>query len=334
VVDAEGVGGPRPEVVTLGECLVSFVATDVGPFAEATRFGRYIAGAEANVAVGLARLGHRAAFIGRVGPDGFGTAIVRAVRGEGVGVDWLRVDGSAPTGIMFRERRALGPAEVVYARAGSAGSRLSPDDVDAAAGAGAFGGARWLHITGITPALSATSRAAVECALDHARRCNLTVSLDINLRRKLWSDTEARPVLAGLAARCDVVCGDVDEAAAVTGLDPGSPVEGLLDGLLGLGPSLAVLKLGRSGAAALGRDGATASAPALAVEPLDPVGAGDAFCAGFIAASLEAQPLARRLEIAAACGASAVAAIGDQSGLPDRTELDRLLAGSTRDAIR
>ena len=332
--DAERVVGPRPEVVTLGECLASFVASDVGPFAEVTRFGRHVAGAEANVAVGLARLGHRAAFIGRVGADGFGTSIVRALRGEGVAVDWMRVDESAPTGTMFRERRALGPAEVVYARAGSAGSRLSPDDVDAAAAAGAFDDARWLHLTGITPALSASSRAAVDCALDHARRRGLTVSLDINLRRKLWSDAEARPVLAGLAARCDVVCGDIDEAAAVTGLEPGAPVEALLDGLRGLGPSLGVLKLGRSGAAALDRDGTTVSSPALAVEPLDPVGAGDAFCAGFIAASLEALPLTRRLEIAAACGASAVAAIGDQAGLPDRTELDRLLAGSTRDAIR
>ena len=282
--DAERAAGPRPEVVTLGECLVSFVASDVGPFAEATRFGRYVAGAEANVAVGLARLGHRVVFIGRVGGDGFGTAIVRALRGEGVAVDWLRVDESAPTGI--------------------------------------------------TPALSASSRAAVDCALDHARRHGLTVSLDLNLRRKLWSEAEARPVLAALAGRCDIVCGDVDEAAVVTGLDPGAPAEALLDGLLALGPSMAVLKLGRSGAAALDRDGTTAHAPALAVEPLDPVGAGDAFCAGLIAASLEELALARRLEMAVACGASAVATMGDQSGLPDRTELDRLLAGSSRDAIR
>src|SRR5206468_5559558 len=107
----------------------------------------------------------------------------------------------------------LGPAEVVYVRAGSAGSRLSPGDVDAAAADGAFDGARWLHLTGITPALSASSRAAVDCAIDHARRRDLTISLDINLRRKLWSDAEARPVIAGLAGRCDVICGDVDEAA-------------------------------------------------------------------------------------------------------------------------
>ena len=96
-----------------------------GPLAEAATFERHIAGAEANVAVGLARLGQSVAYIGRVGGDGFGVAIVRRLRGEGVDVGHLTVDTSATTGLMLRERRVLGAAQVVYARTGSAGSRLS-----------------------------------------------------------------------------------------------------------------------------------------------------------------------------------------------------------------
>ena len=113
-------------MVTLGECLVSFVAAAPGPLAGAEDFHSFPAGAEANVAVGLARLGRQVAFIGRVGDDGLGTRIVRALRGEGVDVVGLTVDPAGPTGIMIRERRVLGAAEVFYARAGSAGSRLGP----------------------------------------------------------------------------------------------------------------------------------------------------------------------------------------------------------------
>jgi 2-dehydro-3-deoxygluconokinase len=328
----------RAEVVTLGECLVALVAAELGPLAEVATFGRHVAGAEANVAVGLARLGHRAAFIGRVGADGFGTAIVRALRGAGVGIEWLTMDATGPTGHLFRERRALGAAEVVYARAGSAGSRLGPEDVDAAAAGGAFDGPRWLHLSGITPALSGSCRAAVERAVDQARERRMTISLDLNLRRKLWSVDEAGPALAALAARCDVVLGDADEAAIVTGNgesgDQPSANPELLDALLALGPALAVIKLGAAGATARARDGEAVSRPGLAVTPVDPVGAGDAFCAGFIVARLEGADLAQALDAGNACGAAAVAAIGDQAGLPDAVELGRLLAGSLRDTIR
>ena len=96
------------EVVTLGECLIAFVATTPGPLAEATTFERFVAGAEANVAVGLARLGHDATYIGRVGSDGFADAIRWRLRGEGVDTTHLSTDPDAPTGLMFRERRGLG----------------------------------------------------------------------------------------------------------------------------------------------------------------------------------------------------------------------------------
>jgi 2-dehydro-3-deoxygluconokinase len=323
------------EVVTLGECLASFVASTPGQLAEAVAFDRHVAGAEANVAVGLARLGHTVTYIGRVGADGFGTAILRRLRGEGVDVGHLTVDPDVPTGVMFRERRALGAAEVVYHRAGSAGSRLSPGDVERAAGDGIFDGARWLHLTGITPALSPTARAATTKARDLARDAGLPISLDINLRRRLWSDAEATPVLRELATGVDVVLGSADELAVLVDVDSAADPADLLAAVATIGPSTVVAKLVAHGALGLEAGGTPVHAPAIAVPSVvDPVGAGDAFCAGFIAGRLDGVDLETALRMGNACGALAVATAGDQAGLPDRVELGRLLAGEGADTIR
>ena len=322
------------EVVTLGECLVSLIATAPGPLAEATAFERHVAGAEANVAVGLARLGHSVAYIGRVGGDGFGTAIVRRLRGEGVDVRHLAIDAGAATGLMLRERRVLGAAQVVYARTGSAGSRISIVDVDRAATDGVFAGARWLHVTGITPALSPTAHDAVRQAVELARSADLTISFDVNLRRRLWSDAEAAPIVRAIARQADIVLGSPDELAVLTGAADEDPL-GLARAVLELGPSIAVVKLGADGALGLERDGAPVASPALPVHAIvDPVGAGDAFCAGFIAARLDGADLATALRSANACGAAAVGAVGDLAGLPDAAELAGLLADAGPDTIR
>ena len=327
------------EVVTLGECLIAFVAVEPGPLAEATRFDRFVAGAEANVAVGLARLGHSADYIGRVGADGFGEAIHRRLRGEGVGTAHLATDPGGPTGLMFRERRQLGPAQVVYVRRNSAGSRLSVDDVERAADAGLFASARWLHLTGITPALSETARAATVRAAQLGRAAGLTISLDVNLRRRLWPDAEAGPVLRRLAGDADVVLGSPDELAVVGGLPPDADLVDLARATLALGPSVAVLKLGADGALALSADapGTPIARPALPIPVVvDPVGAGDAFCSGFIAARLDGLQLERALDQGNACGAAAAVSLGDQTGLPSRDELATLLAmgANTPDTVR
>jgi 2-dehydro-3-deoxygluconokinase len=316
-----------PEVVTFGECLAAFVPSTPGPMAEATTFQRYVAGAEANVAVGLARLGHRVAYVGRVGADGFGLAITRALRGEGLDIQHLAAVEGARTGVVFRERRALGPMDVVYHRAGSAGSTLSVEDIERAAGDGLFE-AGWLHLTGITPALSDTARAATTRARDLARAAGATISFDINLRRRLWSESEAAAVLRDLATGVDVVLGGPDELALLAAADPGTEPAELVASIARLGPRTVIAKLGSDGALGFESGGEAVHEPGVAV-PLvvDPVGAGDAFCAGFIAGRLDGVDLGTALRIGNACGALAVAASGDQAGLPDRAELARLLGG-------
>jgi 2-dehydro-3-deoxygluconokinase len=313
------------EVVTLGECLVSFVAHEQGPLAEVGEFRRYVAGAETNVAVGLARLGHRAAFIGRVGDDSFGTTIVRRLRGDGVDIRGLRVEPDARTGLMFRERRGAGPSEVVYHRAGSAGSRLGPEDVEAAAAAGLFTGARLLHVTGITPALSATCRAAVGAAIERAKADGLAIALDINLRRRLWSDEEAAEVLRPLLASVDIVFGSLDEGVVLGGTSHDAGPRIVAAALIGSGAGHAVLKLGADGAASLGSDGTwTVAAAVPGVAVVDPVGAGDAFCAGYLAGQLGGLDEAGALALGNACGAAVVAVEGDQAGAPTREEARRI----------
>jgi 2-dehydro-3-deoxygluconokinase len=311
------------EVVTLGEAMVGLVANEPGPLAEATTFERFVAGAEANVAVGLARLGHGAAFVGRVGDDGFGSAILHRLRGEGVDVAGVVVDSEAPTGIFTRERRLVGSAELVYHRAGSAGSRLSPVDLEPVSAA--FAAGRWLHVTGITPALSTSCRASVEAAIARARETSMRISFDVNLRRKLWTEADARPVLSAIAGRSDIVFASLDEAGVVLGAAVGSADEAA-QGLLELGPTAAIVKLGRDGAFARDRDGGTAAHEGFDVAiVVDPVGAGDAFVAGFIAAHLEGRDLASALAWGNAAGAAVAATVGDMTGLPTRPELEAIL---------
>jgi 2-dehydro-3-deoxygluconokinase len=331
---------PVAEVVTLGECLISLIATERGPLAESGTFSRTVAGAEANVAVGLARLGHRVAYIGRVGADAFGTVIVRRLRGEGVDVRHLVTDASGPTGLMVRELRDLGPMEIIYQRAGSAGSHLSPEDIDAARAA--IEGARWLHLTGITPALSPGAAAAVVRAKELARAAGVIVSLDLNIRRRLWSEADAAIALRGLVEGTDLVLGGLDEAALVGGIAPTLEEAGRRDpmaaaeAILGLGTREVVVKLGPDGALRRISGGASLASPAVAVpRVVDPVGAGDAFTAGYVALTLEGASPELALRAANASGALAVSTVGDLTGLPDRSTLDALLSGPGRpDTLR
>jgi 2-dehydro-3-deoxygluconokinase len=321
------------QVVTFGEAFIGLVAEGGRTLADAAMFSRHVIGAEANVAVGLARLGRRVAFVGRVGNDGFGTAIARRLRGEGVDIGRLMVDPDAPTGLMIRERRGLGASQALYHRRGSAGSRLSVDDIDAAAPA--IRAARWLHVTGITPALGAGARAAHERALAIATEAGVPISFDVNLRRLLWSDEEAATVLAPLLTRATVVFGSPDELAAVAGVADDATGAAAAAVLHERGLPTVIAKLGDRGA--LLHDGSPTGLLVAALrvaQVVDPIGAGDAFCAGFLAARLDDLEDAIALRWAVACGAAAVTVEGDMDGLPDRVTLDRLLAGAPGDIVR
>lgn len=297
------------DVVSLGETMVLLLAEQSGPMREAFTFSRHIAGAESNLAIGLSRLEHAAGWISRVGDDEFGRAIVFRVRGEGVDTSHVVHDPLAPTGIVVRERREAGPIEQVYYRRGSAASRMRAADLDAAY----VGDARFLHLTGITPALSASCRETVFAAAEIARAAGVAVVLDPNYRSKLWDPSEARSVMRDLATRCDLVLPGLDEAELLSGE---SEPEAAARALAKLGPSTVVVKLGAQGALALTGD-EVVRAPGTPLERVvDPVGAGDAFAAGFLSGLLRGFDTTAALRLANRCGALAMLSPGDMEALP------------------
>ena len=292
------------DVVTFGEAMALMLAEPGVPLRRAHTFRRQVAGAESNVAIGLARLGHRVGWFGRVGADAFGDAVLGALRAEGVDVSRAVVDPEAPTGLLARDCSAARPTEVAYYRRGSAGSRLRPSDVDA----GYLGTARWLHVTGITPVLSDDAAAATRAAVEAARAAGVRVCLDPNIRRRLADPARAAALLRPLIGYADLVVAGEDEA----------------DLLGDLGPGLVVIKRGGRGA----RTGAgDIEVPAFRVPAVDTVGAGDAFAAGLLSALLRDRPLAVALREASAVAALCVAAPGDTDGLPTAAERDAYLAG-------
>lgn len=312
------------DLLTFGESMVSL--RSAGPLSAGGSLAMHVAGAESNVAVGVARLGHSVTWAGAVGADPHGEYILRQLRSEGITVRH-RLDTERSTGVMFLEQRTADVTRAFYYRAGSAGSTVSRDDVDHALAAGP----RVLHLTGITPALSPEARKAFEYAAERAAADGVVVSLDVNYRSRLWSRDEARAVLAPIARHASILIASDDEldlvaSAALSGSDSlgNDDAETALAALLleqGVGE--VVVKRGAAGAGvhtAAGRF----EAPAVTVTSIDTVGAGDAFTAGYLSALLDGEDVAGRLQRGAVMGAFAVSTAGDWEGLPSRDELAML----------
>lgn len=298
----------------MGETMALFSSRSAGVLRSGARVDFSVGGAESNVAIGLTRLDVPVAWIGRVGVDPFGDEVVRVIRGEGVEVLASR-DAIRRTGLMVKERRTALHQRVTYYRSDSAGSALSVDDVDDQV----VGGARVLHVTGITPALSESAAAAVDHAIRIAREAGATVSLDINYRSALWSRAAAKVALTRLLASVDILFAGLDEAELLTGR-AGAPEQAAADLIL-LGPSEVVVKHGASGATAVADGGPAVTAAPPAVPVVDTVGAGDAFVAGYLAGHLAGDSVQRRLELGCATGAFACMSDGDWEGAPTRAEL-------------
>lgn len=300
-----------PDVVTLGETMILFLANTIGPLREAANFHRFVAGAETNVATGLCRLGHTAGWISRLSDDELGRTVAFRLRGEGIDISRAKIDPEAPTGLMVRERRELGPIDVIYYRRGSAASRMTPDDLDA----DYIAGARYLHLTGITPALSTSCRETAFAAATIAREAGVPIVLDPNLRFKLWSREEARATLRDLATHADIILPGLEEGEFLTGeSDPEAAARWFLDHAPNL--SLVVMKLGAEGSMAVTREGIVRVPATPLPRVVDPVGAGDAFAAGFYAGQLRGFAMAETLALANRCGAWATTAPGDADVFP------------------
>ncbi|WUS04604.1 sugar kinase [Streptomyces sp. NBC_01261] len=303
-----------PEVVTFGETMAALRAHSALRLGGS--LGLSVAGAESNVAIGLARLGHRVRWVGRVGADELGALVLRTLRAEGIDTGHAVIDDTGrPTGLLLTEPRLGTLTRVNYYRAGSAGSALSPADVVPALASGP----RILHLTGITPALSASAAETALATATAARDAGITVCLDVNYRSRLWTSDRARATLRPLLARTDLLIASEDELPLMLER-PGTGEADAVQHILAAGVTEVVIKRGARGATTFTTDG-VANCPAREVGAVDLVGAGDAFVAGYLSGHLHGADIPARLYRAVTTAAFAVATRGDWEGLPTRDEL-------------
>ncbi|MEU9332384.1 sugar kinase [Streptomyces sp. NPDC048290] len=309
------------DVVALGESMVTFLPSTPGRLADVPSFDRGIGGAESNLACVLAAAGHTTRWVSRVGADPFGDHLVAAIAGYGVDTRAVRRDPARPTGIYFRTAgdRATDAHEVAYYRAGSAASAMSTSTVDLAA----VRSGRVLHLSGITAALSADCRDLLRALLTPAPGRPL-ISFDVNHRPALQRGTEGPATLLELARRADIVFVGLDEAEAAWGATGGP------DHIRALLPEPGVLVVKDGGAGATAYLGSTATppvrVPAPRVDVVAATGAGDAFAAGFLSATLRGLSVRDRLRHGHLMAAAALTVPGDLATPPSRARADRLAA--------
>ncbi|WP_304304991.1 sugar kinase [Pseudacidovorax intermedius] len=308
---------PTFDVATFGEAMLLLVADEPGPIENATLFHKRSAGAETNVAIGLARLGLKVGWASRLGTDSMGRALLATMQAEGIDCSHVVCDATQRTGFQFKGRVTDGSdPPVEYHRKGSAASQMRPEDIDEAW----LCAARHLHATGVFAAVSETTLPTAHRTLDLMRAAGRSISFDPNLRPTLWASTERmRECINALAAKADWVLPGLEEGRLLTG--EATP-EGIARFYRAAGASLVVVKLGPDGAY---YDSATAGCgqvPGFPVEQvIDTVGAGDGFAAGVVSALLEGRSVPEAVRRGAWIGARAVQVLGDTEGLPTRAQL-------------
>ena len=306
-----------PSVVTAGETMVLGVPAAPGRLRHAHTLELKIGGAESNVAIALARLGITAGWVSCLSSDEPGQLVLDRIRGEGVDTSRVRRIQHRPTGLFLREQIGR-EARAYYYREGSAACEMSPGffDLDY------LKSAEFLHLTGVTPALSESCREFTLWVAEQARESGVRVSFDVNYRSKMWAAEDARKFVEELLSLIDVLFVGDEEALALWGKDD----VGFMGELSTEGPPEVVLKRGAEGSLAL-LGSETFERPAFSVNEVDPVGAGDSFAAGYLAGYLWDLGVKDRLQIACAMGAYSVMTLGDYEGLPDRHELEAFSSG-------
>lgn len=261
-----------PDLIAIGETMVLITPHDATPLAQTDDVRLSIGGAESNVTAHVAALGQSAAWVSALGAGVLGERVLRAVSALGVDTRWVRTAPDAPTGVYFKD-----PGQGVhYYRAGSAASRMTADSIAAVP----LEDARIVHVSGITPALSADCAAMIDAVIERVAASDALLSFDVNHRAALWPASEAAPVLLALAQRADIVFVGLDEAETLWGTTTPAAVRELI-----WAPGRLVVKDGSVGATEFSAEGAVFE-PAIPTEVVEAVGAGDAFAAGYLAGLL------------------------------------------------
>ena len=308
-------------MLCLGEAMVVLHPDGDGDLASSRLLRRSVGGAEANVAGGLAGLGVPATFVSRLGADPFGDVVADDLTGRGVHVLAER-DQERPTGLYLKDRTSSGGSRMHYYRSGSAAAAMDADLLDGPAVAEALAGTGLVHTSGITAGILRPGARLFARLLELRDRLGFTLSVDLNWRPSLWHGRD-HATLVELLSAADVVLAGVDEATTALGA---STAEQLRD-LLGPRPLL-VLKSDAHAAAEHAPDGGVTEVPALTVDVVEHVGAGDGFAAGYLAGLVAGLDPVARLRQGHLTAAAVLVVPGDHAPPPDAESRARLLTCS------
>lgn len=308
-------------VLLVGEPMGLFIAQGEGGLDSVSGYTVAVAGAEYNVAVGLRRLEHTAGYLTKLGNDPFGKRIVRSMEENGIGTELTSFSDERRTGLILKSKVSKGDPEIFYFRKGSAASTLSEADVEKLD----LSGYGVLHMTGILPALSNSCREATLALVARAKAAGMFFSFDPNLRPQLWPDKETMVnFINTLAGQADLFLPGIAEGVTLAGKEHAEDIAAFYHAL---GAKIVVVKEGSAGAYASTPEGSFRVEGFPVEKVVDTVGAGDGFAVGVLSALLESLPLRDAVRRGNAVGAIQVMSIGDNDGLPTRTELNDFMAG-------
>ncbi len=306
-----------PEVISIGEPMAEFCASDTGRLGEVSRFVRGWGGDTSNFICAVARLGGKAGYVCRLGGDSFGASFLDLWRREGIDASRVIVEPAGFTAVYFISLLEVGGHDFTYYRAGAAASRYTSRDLDLEY----VRGAKALHGSGISLAVSGLLREATLCAMCEAKKGGALTSFDINMRPKLWSIPFARRSCEEAFAHSDIVFASMEDMKTLYGIDE---PRGAAEKLSSLGVETVVVKHGGAGSL-VSSGGEIFTSPGYTVKVVDTTGSGDAFDGAFVLAMMEGWEIRKAASFANAVGAITATGLGAVAPLPTRQQALRLM---------
>lgn len=297
------------DVITIGDAMIAMCPREKGPIIFCDSFKRKVGGAELNVAIGCARLGLKSGWISRLGNDDFGKYIMKTARGEGINTSEVKLVDGYQTSVYFREVLSDGSSRSFYYREKSPTSTMKREDLNEEY----FKEAKVLHITGVFPSITKNNQEIILEAVKLAKKNNLTISFDPNIRLKMWTKDEAKAYIEKILPNVDILLIGDEEIEILLGK---TSIEDAIKMFHNYGIEKVIVKKGAKGA--VGSDGKNVY-EVDAIKPkalVDTVGAGDGFAAGFLTALCKGETLKDCVEFGNAVGSLVVGVEGDNEGLP------------------
>ncbi|MBS4206942.1 sugar kinase [Bacillus sp. FJAT-50079] len=298
------------DVITIGDALITFNPNTKGPMKYVNTFERKVGGAELNFAIGCARLGLKTGWVSRLGNDEFGKHILNFVRGEGIDTSEVKLVDGYPTSLYFKEVLEDGSGRSFYYRSNSPTDTLTEETLNEVF----LKQAKVLHITGVFLAVNKDKNISlIKKAVKIAKQNGVLISMDPNIRLRLWTKEEVKAALAELLPYVDILLTGEEEADIMFGT---TETEDIIAKSKELGISYLAIKQGEDGAIGYHNGELIDAPPVKAKKVVDTVGAGDGFDAGFVYGILHGWSLEKTLTFATTIGSMVVSVSGDNEGLP------------------